>query len=230
MYRIRRSKGPEILLALLKGPKHVRELQSEVGGSALTVEMRIREFLEEGLIAERESDEWPFRRTLELTPEGRRVAMVLKLETSLVAKPRMADPEKLKEKGKWILTMLYAMGGSVEGGVRLQKLLFLLKKERGVGSIPYRFLPYLHGPYSDGIPDDVLELENAGLVRVEREVLEPVLYSLTPEGKKVAEEIFKNMPEGLRKSMIGLKKFNEMRLRELLDYVYTKYPEDSRFS
>ncbi|MEM2672271.1 MAG: winged helix-turn-helix transcriptional regulator, partial [Candidatus Hadarchaeales archaeon] len=84
---MRRSKAPEILLSLLKGPKHVRELQAEVKGSALTIEMRLKELIREGLVREREMKEWPFRRILELTPEGRRVAAILKLEVSAVSKP-----------------------------------------------------------------------------------------------------------------------------------------------
>ncbi|MEM0358884.1 MAG: winged helix-turn-helix transcriptional regulator [Candidatus Hadarchaeales archaeon] len=228
MYRLRRSKAPEILLSLLKGPKHVRELQAEVKGSALTIEMRLKELIREGLVREREMKEWPFRRILELTPEGRRVAAILKLEVSAVSKPGKREREEVMERGKWILALLYSLGGAVEGSVRLQKLLFLLKRELGVDSLPYRFLPYLRGPYSEEIPDDVLELERAGLVRVERELLEPVFCSLTPEGEKMASELFNGLPEEIRKKMEELKKFNGMGLKELLEYVYSKYPEESK--
>lgn len=226
---MRRSKAPEILLSLLKGPKHVRELQAEVKGSSLTVEMRLKELIKEGLIQERESKEWPFRRVLELTPEGRRMAAILKLEASAVSRQVKREKHELGEKGRWILAILHTVGGAVEGSVRLQKLLFLLKREMGVDSLPYRFLPYLRGPYSEEIPDTVLELERAGLVGVERELLEPVLCFLTPEGEKMAKELFDSLPEEVRKKMGELRRFNEMKLKELLDYVYSKYPEESKY-
>jgi DNA-binding HxlR family transcriptional regulator len=227
MYRLRRSRAPEILLSLLEGPKHVRELQAEVKGSALTVEMRLKELIREGLVREQESKEWPFRRVLELTPEGRRMAAILKLEASAISRPVRRKGE-VGERGKWLLGLLYALGGTVEGGVRLQKLLFLLKRELGVDH-PYRFLPHLHGPYSEEIPDEVMELEGAGLVKVEREVLEPLLCALTPEGERVAKEFFGGLPEEVRRKMEELRKFSGMRLRELLDYVYSRYPEDSKY-
>jgi len=228
MYRLRRSKAPEILLSLLEGPKHVRELQAKVKGSALTVEMRLKELIREGLIRERESKEWPFRRVLELTPEGRRVAAILKLEASAVFRPRRGEGSRVREKGKWLLGLLHAMGGTVEGGVRLQKLLFLLKKELGVEH-SYRFFPHLYGPYSEEVSDDLLELERAGLVKVERELLEPVLCSLTPEGERVARDLFEELPQEVRGKMMELRRFNEMRLKDLLEYVYSRYPEDSRY-
>lgn len=228
MHRVRRSKGPEILLELLEGPKHVRELQSKVGGSALTVEMRIRELLEGGYLMEEKSRDWPFRKTLRLTPDGRKLAMVLKLETSILAPPSKVDPRVAREKGRWILALLHAMGGVVESATRLQKLFFLLKREFGISEIPYDFLPFLRGPFSDGINDDVLDLEIGGFLSVGREVVEPTHYALTPKGERVAKGVFENMPDEYKKTLTKLKKFNEMGLPELLDYVYARYPEESK--
>ncbi len=229
MYRLRRSKAPEILLSLLRGPKHVRELQAEVKGSSLTVETRIRELMKEGLIEEEESKVWPFRRILRLTPQGVEMAILLKQEMSAVSRPSKGRERKVGEREKWVSVLLRTLGGEVEGSVRLQKLLFLLKREQGVDSLPFRFLPHLHGPYSVEVSDTVLELEKAGLVEVEREGAEVVSCSLTARGEKLAEEFLSTLPEEVRKKMEELKKFNEMRLRDLLNYVYSKYPEDSRY-
>ena len=226
MQIVRRSKAAEILLALLKAPKHVRELQGEVGGSALTVEMRIQELLKEGYIEEEKSEAWPFRKTLKLTEQGRKLASFLKLETTLLVPPPKISTEKAKEKGKWLLALLHAVGGAVEGSTRLQKLFFLSKHEFGL-ELPYNFLPFLHGPFSADINDDALDLENAGLVQVQREMVEPTLYALTPKGKRVAKEIFEKLPKEDKRTLTKVKRFNEMGLAELLKYVYTKYPKES---
>ncbi len=223
---IRRSKAAEILLTLLKGPKHVRGLQEEVGGSALTVDMRIQELLKEGCIEEKKSEVWPFRKTLKLTDRGREMAMLLKLETSLLVSPPKVSTEKAKEKGKWLLALLHAAGGAVEGSTRLQKLFFLLKHEFGISEPPYNFLPFLYGPFSTDINDDALDLEIAGLIEVERGMVEPTLYVLTPMGRMVAKEIYKKMPE--RGVFSKMRRFNQMGLVELLKYVYAKYPRESK--
>ncbi len=228
MQVLRRSKAAEILLALLKEPKHVRELQGEVGGSALTVEMRIQEMLKEGFIEEEKSEAWPFRKTLRLTEQGRKVASFFKLETTLLVPPPKVSTEKAKEKGKWLLALLHAVGGAVEGSTRLQKLFFLAKHEFGLREIPYNFLPFLHGPFSANINDDALDLETAGLVQMQREMVEPTLYALTPKGKRMAEEIYEKAPEEYKKALSKVKRFNQMALAELLKYVYSKYPKESK--
>ena len=228
MHVLRRSKAAEILLTLFKGPKHVRELQGEVGGSALTVEMRIQELLKEGFIGEEKSEAWPFRKTLKLTEKGRKLANFLKLETSLLVPPPKVSAEKAKEKGKWLLALLHAVGGAVEGSTRLQKLFFLTKHEFGFRELPYNFLPFLHGPFSADINDDALDLEIAGLIEVQREMVEPTLYALTPKGKHMAGEIFEKLPREDRRALMKVKRFNQMGLAELLDYVYARYPEESK--
>ena len=228
MQAVRRSKAAEILLELLKGPKHVRELQGKVGGSALTVEMRIHELLKGGYIEEEKSEAWPFRKTLKLTEQGRKLASFLKLETSLLVPPPKVDFGKATERGKWLLALLHAVGGVVEGSTRLQKLFFLAKHEFGFRELPYNFLPFLHGPFSGNINDDALDLENAGLIEVQREMVEPTLYSLTPKGKEAAGKIYGKMSQAEKGALSKVKRFNQMRLDELLKYVYTKYPTESK--
>ena len=225
MIEVKKSKGPEILLALLQKQKHVRELLAEVGGSALTLEMRIEELLKEKLIEEEPSEAWPRRRVLKLTGRGREMAMLLKRERDLLAPPRIRA-EKAKGKGKWLLALLRAVGGTIEGNTRLQKLCFLLKHEFGVSELPYDFSPYYYGPFSLDVDDDALGLETTGFIKVERGVVEPALYTLTQKGNDAAEEIYGNI---LKKDVFSkIEKFNEMKLIDLLNYVYTKYPRESR--
>lgn len=51
-------------------------------------------------------------------------------------------------------------------------------------------------------------------------------YRLTDKGRKKALEIWENLPAEEKQKLIKIKqKFNSMNLRQLLRYVYQKYPE-----
>jgi uncharacterized protein YwgA/DNA-binding HxlR family transcriptional regulator len=236
MKTLRKSKTAEILLRLLDGPKYIRELISEVGGSAQTVEMRVHELLKEGLVAEEEWEVWPYRKMLKLTDRGKDVARLLKVQESLFGVAKKVASEEAKERGKWLLALLHAMGGKISGSTRLQKLLFLLKREKGVET-PYTFTPYMFGPHSPDVIDDATELELAGYIKIQNEVPEQPLagdcvitreYELTSEGAGVAKEVYEKLSNDQKTALDALKQFNKMKLTELLKYVYTKYPGESR--
>jgi DNA-binding HxlR family transcriptional regulator len=233
---LRKSKSAEILLRLLEGPRYIRELISEVGGSAQTVEIRVQELVKEGLVVEEEWEAWPFRKMLKLTERGRDVARLLKLEESFFTVTRKMVVSDVLERGKWLLALLHAMGGTVSGATRLQKLLFLLRREKGVET-PYKFTPYMFGPHSPDVLDDTIDLELAGYISIRKEVSEPTLagdcvinriYELTPKGAEAAMETYEKLPDDCKRALSDLKIFNEMKLTELLNYVYTRYPEESR--
>jgi len=230
---LRRGKAVEILFALAKGSKHVRELQSEVGGSASTVEMRVRELLDNGLIRERELGFWPFRKELELSEKGKEVIRTLTLQDNLLA-PAPLAPEK---RAKWILVLLHAMGGKIKGRVRLQKFMFLLEHEFGV-RVPYEFFPHIHGPYSGDIFEDAAGLQERGLLRIVGESSEsrelfggrrPSMdYALTAEGEEKARELFEKLSDGEKRALSSLKqRFGRASLWEILRHVYGKYPRES---
>ncbi len=235
MRTLRRSKAAEILLELLKGSKHVRALQSEVGGSASTLELRIHELLKEGWIHYEESDVWPFRKTLKLTDRGTEVVKLLKLEGGFfgAAEREIRKFAFSKDRAKCILTLLHIMGGEVEGGIKLQKLLFLSKHEFGLNEFSYQFAPYAHGPFSEEVSDDVTGLVSMNLMKVEGKVIEAGdgvverRYRLTPKGEKAAKKVYDRLPRATKRSLQSLKRFNEMKLVELLHYVYSKYPKES---
>src|SRR5438477_569412 len=51
-------------------------------------------------------------------------------------------------------------------------------------------------------------------------------FQLTAEGRKKAEEIWSRLSSDERQKFIGLKRrFNKISLKQLLRYVYKKYPE-----
>ncbi len=225
-----REKAAEILIALLEKPMGVRELHRAVGGvsSLSTIEQRIEDLKEAGLIVEGRSKTWPQKKQLQLTEHGLRVAMTLKAQFSLSAVGRRLNKRELQERGKWILSLLHVMGGKIEGSVRLQKLLFLLQKEGGV-QIPYQYRPFLHGPYSPDVWGDIYDMESVGWLRTIREASpEPQLVYLTEEGKKVAKRVFESLPREIQRAVRGLKPFGEVPLPKLLNYVYRKYPEESK--
>ncbi|HID60681.1 MAG TPA: ArsR family transcriptional regulator [Hadesarchaea archaeon] len=236
MRALRKSKSVEILLRLLDRPRYVRELVSEVGGSAQTVEMRIQELLKEGLVEEEVWEAWPFRKMLKLTERGKNIAGLLKVEQDFFTVAKKIANEDATRRGGWLLTVLHAVGGVVRGATKLQKLLFLLKRELGIEA-PYNFTPYMFGPHSPDVLDDAIDLETVGYIKIEKEVLDSTLagdciierkYELTPEGAKAAGELYKKLPADEKKALRSLGRFNEMTLTELLKYVYTKYPKESR--
>jgi uncharacterized protein YwgA/DNA-binding HxlR family transcriptional regulator len=236
MKTLRKSKTAEILLRLRDGPKYIRELLSEVGGSAQTVGMRVQDLLKEGLVVEEEWEAWPFRKMLKLTDRGKDIARLIKVEESFFAVAKKVATKELPERGKWLLALLHEMGGTISGATRLQKLLFLLKQEKGVET-PYTFTPYMFGPHSPDVLDDTVDLELAGYINIQKEVSEQTLagdcvisrkYELTPEGAEAAKEAYEKLSDDCKTALSALKQFNEMKLTELLNYVYTKYPGESR--
>lgn len=226
MEEVRKEKATEILFALLPGPKGVRELCQAVGGSPNTVLLRVEELKRAGFIVEQESETWPYKKMLYLTDRGRRMAEMIRLQYFLFGKNEVNE-EELKERGKWILSILHVMGDSLEGSTRLQKLLFLLRKEFGVET-PYRHLPFHHGPFSVEVYGDMMDLERMGWIEVVRELAEPVLISLTDKGKEIAKKIFDSLSAEEKQALLKLRKYGQMPLKELLNYVYSTYPEDSK--
>jgi uncharacterized protein YwgA len=234
MQVLRRGKAIEILFALENGPKHVRELQSEVGGSASTVEMRIQEFLDGGLIREKKFDCWPFRKELELSEKGKEVIRAITLQNSLLTPPAPLAPEK---RAKWILILLHTMGGKIKGRVRFQKLVFLLQHEFDVQA-SYKFVPYVYGPYSSDIFEDAVGLQEEGLLRIVGESHESrelfggrgssTDYTLTADGEEKARELYEKLSDKEKQALSSLKqRFDRADLQEILKHVYSKYPRES---
>ncbi|MCI4407555.1 MAG: hypothetical protein JHC26_00550 [Thermofilum sp.] len=112
---------------------------------------------------------------------------------------------------------------------KLQKIFFLLEKEKGV-QLGLDFEPWLFGPYSSKLQDFIDKLIEIGEVDVEEEEVrdplsgEVIAYKkryvligeFTPcEDEKEIEEFFR---EWVKKDR-----------SEILNYVYKKYPEYSRY-
>ena len=174
----------------------------------------------------------------------------------------MSNP--IKNKSHLILALLYASDSekelqSIEGITRLEKLLFLINQEDKLTSWKsndsFNFKPYLMGPFSSEIYDEVDFLESLGLVSsknigtnppsgsVEDDLFfsnqildkyqkneifdteEKSVYELSAQGKELAKKIFESLPATDKKYLIDLKKkFGQLELKQLLRYIYQKYP------
>lgn len=141
-------------------------------------------------------------------------------------------------------------GEAVLGITRLLKLLFVAQHELDAAALfsrSYAFVPYKFGPFSGAVYDDVSVLIRAGLVkRVEldddgevhrsADIDEElpgnganVLYRLTRKGREFARALEAPAAAKRRNVLPGLRvvktQFASLPLRELLRYVYTRYPE-----
>lgn len=123
----------------------------------------------------------------------------------------------------------------VEGRTRLQKLMFLIQKRMEEQGDPldwgYPFRAYDYGPFAKELYDDLDQLRRRGFVEErERQLDDDVIqydYVLTPKGREfVRKELEGRRPDGLAETAEAIKDdFNDVPLQQLIDYVYTEYPE-----
>lgn len=123
----------------------------------------------------------------------------------------------------------------VEGRTRLQKLMFLIQQrlEDQGGAIKwgYSFEPYDYGPFAKALYDDLDELQRRSLVKERERCLDDDViqydYVLTKDGGEYVREKLDNSHfDSLTITAESVKdEFNDMPLQQLIDYVYTEYPE-----
>lgn len=138
------------------------------------------------------------------------------------------------------LALLFAADDHrIKGRTRFQKLAFLAGKqleERGISL--YDFVPYDYGPYSKDLQETIDKLVSEGLVRVRKTQTyggdDRYDYRLTEKGRRSFErnlpdeEMVFNEPSlktvySVAKDIVG--SYNDMPISNLLDIVYTEFPE-----
>lgn len=149
----------------------------------------------------------------------------------------MSDTTGLDREG-WILAYLYSPGRTgkynepVEGSIPLMKGLFLLEKDRSI-SIPYTFKPDMFGPLCLEVYDDLNHL-TTGTGEIAQEVRSNQrwkTFRLTERGLAEAQEMYKRLPLETRKAIQEIKKMTgEMKMTELIKFVYQKYPDFAKNS
>jgi uncharacterized protein YwgA len=145
-------------------------------------------------------------------------------------------------------------GEPIEGITRLQKLLFLLQQGKGPKTLvaqakEYKYRPFKMGPFSEGVREDLQILQSAGLLRTEKleylltddtdksldesdqpakskfRRVESSRFILTENGLRAAKDLWAGMPPQERDGLAEFKRFfNALTLRQLLIFVYEKYP------
>jgi len=143
-------------------------------------------------------------------------------------------------------------GEPIEGVTRLQKLMYLLQRGSGPKALvklasEYEFRAYRMGPFAEELNEDVNSLISLGLARTEplkyllsddgdqeeigrglrkERVVESLRYCLTSAGMQAGEELWKNMRAKDREGLGEFKRFFcSLSLRQLLIFVYEKFPE-----
>ena len=231
---LRKKKAVEIALTLFIGTKCVREIRDAVGGSFTTIGKRIEELIKANIIEEvypkgiEEYKRHLPRRVIRLAGEGR------KLVGSLIQSGFLSVPLLQKYRQKWILLVLRVLN-VVRGRTRLIKLLFLLKFEFGLKKgMSFKFRPWIYGPYSKDIVQDLEVLQKDGLVYERPESYKKsefkeekicYIYTLTPKGAKSAQGFLEEVSPSILQKIENLRPFNEMALGKFLEYIYYNYQE-----
>jgi hypothetical protein len=149
-------------------------------------------------------------------------------------------------------TRIESARNRLNGITRLEKLLFLADRETEIKKLitePLVFVAYNFGPYSKQIYEAVEILEEASLLTEERRVdgqdldgmeeaerIDDTIdyserkFELTPDGIAISDYLGSRNPEIIRALTIIKDQYAALSLRELIRYVYTKYPESAENS
>lgn len=135
------------------------------------------------------------------------------------------------------LALMYAGDGEpIEGRTRLQKMVFLMQQrfqedgEEFIYSDGYDFVPYDYGPFAAGLYDDLDDLEGDLVESREEPIREgktKYIYEITEDGQ---EFIKQHLSDGEVRRILALaadikKEYNDVWLSELIEDVYSRYPE-----
>lgn len=136
------------------------------------------------------------------------------------------------------LALLYAdEEHQIDGRTRFQKLIFLMQMEGNLNDIDptdtYRFEPYDYGPFSSTLYDDLDSHIEQGLIEDSKEKLdeeEDIVkyeYQLESDGKEfVEEQVSENEFERIvQEAERIIDEYGDTPLPELIDLVYSKYPD-----
>ena len=143
-----------------------------------------------------------------------------------------------------------ALQNRIEGVTRLEKLIFLLKQETPIGDQLTEdpgFKSYNFGPFSAKIYQAVEVLAAAGLIQDSTELspsaedswetqelvgmmrADPYTtrnFTLTDRGRRYYEALIRDLPTDTESTVANFKaRFGALPLRQLIRYVYKKYPK-----
>lgn len=126
----------------------------------------------------------------------------------------------------------------IEGITRFMKLVFLAQEET-LSEDFYEYEAGQYGPYSKPLYDDIDRLEAQGFItRSDTETTtnkeNEQVYTLTKKGRRTLKQARTHRDTGFSDRLDGLSdiksQYNSVDLWELLEYVYSEYPEMARNS
>lgn len=133
------------------------------------------------------------------------------------------------------VALLQANGGEeIDGRTRMQKLVFLIQEEfeDADQQLPgtYTYVPYDYGPFARGLYDDLDRLKKEGVIEEKKTEMADGTIKYEYELSDQADNYLSQLPKKKLQRTLELaeqikSKFNNTRLPELLDYVYSEYPE-----
>lgn len=128
---------------------------------------------------------------------------------------------QLNEVSRFILLLLATKANEpIPGPLWLQKEMFSLQDVFSSLAEQLDFEPYLMGPHSEIVANEVEELRASNLLRMTKEK-----FCLTEEGKFVANDLLKNADKKEIQKIEEFKELlNDLSNEELLAFIYFSYP------
>lgn len=129
--------------------------------------------------------------------------------------------DQLNEVDRFILLLLRANNSKpIPGALWLQKEMYLLQNVFPNLAEETDYEPYLMGPHSEIVADEAEELGRSKLLKTEGGK-----FSLTPQGKNIADILAKKSEQKEINKIEEFKEFlNDLSKDELLAFVYFSYP------
>lgn len=136
--------------------------------------------------------------------------------------------------GTDLLAMLfYLADGAIVGATRLQKIVFLVQQEFGLGN--FKFTASKYGPWSRELEELIQKLVDLGEINVEELKQEELQErparvfraskTFLERGKEVFRRLFEQSPGLALVLRTRVRIYVSMPITYLLAYVYRKYPE-----
>ena len=138
---------------------------------------------------------------------------------------------ELTPRQQTLLVFLNHKGSQELDPIRIMKGLFLFAQQAPTDWVPrdarYEFEPYDYGPCSFQIYADLDQLRQSGYVTASQVPGRSwKYYSLTAEGRKIAQRVIKGMNTHAVTYLQTLRDFvTKISFRQLLTAVYRRYPE-----
>jgi uncharacterized protein len=135
---------------------------------------------------------------------------------------------KMPHRNSVLLLALAAAPARSLTPVQIQKVAFLVAKEaKKFAPKPfYKFEPYDYGPFSSDVYSDLRDLEQQGLISVERPPSVRVRrYQLTPDGLERAQAIEDGLPDQLTNFVTKATEWvSRLSFPALVRAIYARYP------